>query len=83
MNSLTAPVPTDPKKLLPLLHQRLDDASAEEISAVHRFLLRLEAHRLADELGSGLQADWESGRITQDSIAAAVAEHRARHPYRR
>ncbi len=82
MSALNAPPPRSPEELRPLLHQKLDSASDEEVLAVHRLLLKMEARRLADELGAAMQEEWNSGRITEESIAEAILEHRRKHPYR-
>ena len=82
MSTLMAPPPTDPKELRPLVQRKLEAATNDDIAAVHRFLLGLEARRLADELGSEMQADWDAGRITKESIAEAILEHRRQRPYR-
>ena len=81
MSSLSAK-PKSPEELRPLLHQRLDVATDEEITAIHRMLMEMEARRLADELGDEMQKDWDSGRITEENIAEAILEHRRKHPYR-
>ena len=73
---------TDPKELRPLLRERIEHATDEELEAVRKALLALEARRLADELGREFEADWRSGKITEESIAQAIRDHRARHPYR-
>ncbi len=43
---------TDPKELRPLLHERIDKCNPEELEAVRKTLLMLEARRLADELAA-------------------------------
>ena len=73
---------TDPKELRPLLRERIEHATDEELEAVRKALLALEARRLADELGREFEGDWCSGKITEESIAQAIRDHRARHPYR-
>lgn len=70
-----------PEELRPLLHERIDQCSPEELDAVRKTLLMLEARRLADELGRDMAEDWRTGRITEEKIAEASREHRARHPY--
>jgi hypothetical protein len=81
MNSLTA-LPKSPQELRPLLHQRLDAASDEEIRAVHRMLMEMEARRLYNELGEEFAEDWKTGRLTKENIDEAIREHRHAHPYR-
>ena len=79
MNALTD---IDPKDLRPLLHAEIDKLKDEDLAAAHRALLEIEARRLADELGAALDEGWASGRITEESIAEAIREHRRKHPYR-
>ena len=81
MSSLTAK-PKSPEELRPLLHQRLDVATDEEITAVHRMLMEMEARRLYAELGDEFAEDWETGRLTKENIGEAILEHRQAHPYR-
>ena len=73
---------TDPKELRPLLHAEVDKLRDEDLLAARRALLEIEARRLADELGAALDEDWASGRITNESVAEAILEHRRKHPYR-
>ena len=73
---------TDPTELRPLLHERIDQCSPEELEAVRKTLLVLEARRLAAELGRELAEDRRTGRITEEKIAEAIREHREQHPYR-
>lgn len=75
-------LPIDPKELRPLLHRKLDAASDEEVAAVHRLLLEMEARRLADELGAEFDDDWATGKLTHENIEEALVEHRRKHPYR-
>lgn len=80
--STFAAMPVDPKDLRPLLHRRLDDATDEELTAVHRVLLEFEARRLADELGREMADEAAAGHMTDEGIAASILEHRQKHPYR-
>ena len=73
---------TDPKELRPLLHERIEHATDEELEAVRKALLLFEAKRVFDEVGREMDEDWRSGKITEEKIAEAIHEHRARHPYR-
>jgi hypothetical protein len=73
---------TNPEELRPLLHERIDQCNPEELEAVRKTLLMLEARRLADELGREMAEDWRTGKITEEKIAEAVCEHREGHPYR-
>ena len=79
MNALTD---IDPKDLRPLLHAEIDKLKDEDLAAAHRALLEIELRRLVDELGEAMDEGWASGRITKESIAEAIREHRRKHPYR-
>jgi hypothetical protein len=68
--------------LRPLLHRRLDEATAEELTAVHNVLLEMEARRLYETLGVEMDGDWAAGRLTKENIEEAIAAHRGKHPYR-
>ena len=79
MSKLTT---SDPNELRPLLHERIDQCSPEELVAVRKLLLELEARRLFDEVGRGFDEDWASGKLTKENIQEAIVEHRRKHPYR-
>ena len=72
----------DPKDLRPLLHEQIDRLTEEEMDAVRRALLKLEAKRRLDALRTEVEEDWQSGRITEAKIEQAIGDHRAQHPYR-
>jgi len=71
-----------PADLRPLLHAEIDRLPEESLSVLHRLLLEMEARRLADELDEAFDQARKEGRLTHESIDVAIAEHRARHPYR-
>ena len=79
MSTLANP---DPKELRPLLRERIEHASEEELEAVRKALLLCEAKRAFDEVGLEMDEDWQSGKITADKVAEAIREHRGKHPYR-
>ena len=74
----TAP---DPNQLRPLLHAEVDRLRDEHLSLAHRALLEIELHQLVGELDDAAQAASAAASLTLESIAAAVADHRALHPY--
>lgn len=82
VHSMSKLATTDPKELRPLLHERIDQCNPDELDAVRKTLLLLEAHQLADELGREMAEDRRTGRITEETIGAAIREHRQQHPYR-
>jgi molecular chaperone DnaK (HSP70) len=73
--------PTDPKELRPLVHADIDRIPDEHLAAVHRLLLESEIQRLVDELGQETEQAWRRGDVTEEKIAAAILEHRQKHPY--
>ena len=78
---MSAPPQIPPQELRPLLHQKIDSLADEDLADVHRRLLELEAQRLTAELGREFADDWATGRLSEESIASAIREHRAAHPY--
>ncbi len=82
MTSASPPSPSEASVLRPLILARIEQLPAEDLPLIDRTLLELETRRLSDELGAALAEDWRSGRITEESIAEAVREHRQKHPYR-
>ena len=81
MSTLSA-LPVDPKELRPLLHADVDRLPDVQLGLAHRMLLEIELQQLTDELDDSADDARAAGRLTQESIAAAVAAHRAAHPYR-
>lgn len=79
--SITLATSPDPGKLRPLLHAEVDRLSDEHLSLAHRALLEIELHQLTGELDDAADAANSKSKLTLDSIAAAVAEHRALRPY--
>jgi hypothetical protein len=80
MNVTLATSP-DPGKLRPLLHAEVDRLSDEHLGLAHRALLEIELHQLTGELDDAADAASSTSRLTIESIAAAVAEHRSLRPY--
>lgn len=78
---ITLATSPDPGKLRPLLHAELDRLSDEHLSLAHRALLEIELHQLTGELDDAADAASSASKLTLESIAAAMAEHRALRPY--
>ena len=77
-----SPAPADSAALRPLVHQRIDNLRDEDLAAVNRLLLELEARSLFEKSGQEAAVDWEAGRLTEAKVEAAIREHRRQHPYR-
>jgi hypothetical protein len=73
----------DPKDLRPLLHEEIDRLPDEELEKAHRALLEIELAHVVTEIDDAFDHARTEGKLTAESIAAAVAEHRKKHPYRR
>lgn len=72
----------DPAVLRSKLHEGIEQLQDEELGAVHKLLMELEARRLMDELGNAFDEDWKSGRLTKEKVQESVQEHRQQQPYR-
>ena len=68
-------VPTDPKELRPLLHERIDQWAAEDLVLLHRVMLELERDLRAAELNEEFDRDRESGRLAR--LPEIIREARA------
>ena len=80
---LNAQWPTDPHELRPLLHQELERLPDSALESVRVLLLEIELAEVTATLDDAADAARAAGHMTPESIAAAVAAHRAAHPYRR
>lgn len=77
--STTAAIPVE--KLRPLVHEKIDKLTAEELAAVHRQLELIELKREFDAIRGEIGEDWRAGRITKEKVEEAIREYRAAHPY--
>ena len=73
---------TDPKELRPLLHERIEHATDEDLLAMRNLLLEIEIRRVREQLGREVDGLCAAGELTPEKIEASIREHRARHPYR-
>lgn len=81
MSNAVTQVP-DAAELRPMLHAEVDRLRDEHLGLAHRALLEIELHQLAGELDDSADAAISASRLNLESIAAAVAAHRAEHPYK-
>ena len=80
MSALTTDA-SAPVELRPLLHAEVDRLSDAHLGLAHRLLLEIELHQLTGELDDAADAARGMSKLTLESIAGAVATHRARLPY--
>ncbi len=64
------------------LHERIDHCTEDELEAVRKALLKLEAERAFAEMSAEAEADHLAGKHDPALVEAAIREHRARHLYR-
>lgn len=80
--TMNAVLNLDPQMMRPLVHEKVDRLSDEELAEVHKQLVLLEARRELDRIGAEIKEEWDSGRITQEKIDETIRHYRATHPYR-
>jgi hypothetical protein len=73
---------TDPQKIRPLVHEKVDQLSDSELAEVHRQLVILEAKRELQRLRAEVGKEWDERGITDEKVAETIAQYRATHPYR-
>jgi len=75
-------IETSGDQLRQSLAERLRTLSDDQLQLINRVVLQLEAEQAAEAFMQGLSEDWRSGKLTEESIRQAIAEHRTSHPYR-
>ena len=78
---LATPPQTDAERRA-ALHADIESMNAEQLALFERVLLTIKAQDLADEIGAAFDEARRDGRMTDEKIREAIAEHRAKHPYR-
>jgi len=79
MKFMAQPMPIEPEKLKPVLHEKIERMDAEQLSLLNRVLLQVEAEELADRLNEAFDQDREQGRLRR--ISELVKQFRAEHRY--
>ncbi len=74
-------LPSDPTELRPLLHADIDRLPDVQLGLAHRLLMEIELEQLTAELDGAADKAREEGKLTPESISAAIAAHRAARPY--
>jgi len=74
--------PSDPQELRPLLHADIDRLPDEQLGLAHRLLMEIELEQLTAKLDDAADKAREDGKLTPESIRAAIAAHRVERPYR-
>ena len=76
---MSQPTPSEPEKLKPVLHEKIERMDAEHLSLLNRVLLQVEAEELADRLNDAFDQDRAQGRLRR--VAELVKQFRAGHRY--
>ncbi len=72
----------DPKNLRPLVHERIDQLTDEELETIRRKLLDLEIRHLRESVGRAVEEAYAAGKCEPADVEASIREQRARNPYR-
>lgn len=75
----SAPLPVDPEKLKPVLHDKIERMDGQHLALLSRVLLQLEAEEAAERLGNAFDTDHEQGLLRR--IPELVKQFRAEHRY--
>jgi hypothetical protein len=73
------PMPIEPEKLKPALHDKIERMDGLHLSLLNRVLLQMEAEDLAGRLSEGFDKDFEQGLLRR--IPELVKEFRDEHHY--
>jgi hypothetical protein len=71
--------PVPPEQLKPVLHEKIERMSGEQLSLLNRVLLQLEVEERADRLSEAFDQDHAAGRLRR--VTELVQEFRAKHRY--
>lgn len=75
--SPSSPVP--PEQLKPVLHEKIERMSGEQLSLLNRVMLQLEVEERADRLSEAFDKDQAAGQLRR--VTELVQEFRAKHRY--
>ena len=79
METVLQPVPVEPEKLKPVLHDKIERMDGQHLALLSRVLLQLEVEELADRLSDAFDKDREQDLLRR--IPALVKQFRAEHQY--
>ena len=75
MKNSRASAPVEPQKLKPVLHEKIERMSGEQLALLDRVLLQLEAEQAANRLGEAFDADHAQGKLRR--VVELVRQFRA------
>ena len=76
---MSQPMPIEPEKLKPVLHEKIERMNGEQLTLVSQVLLQVEAEELADRLNEAFDQVREQGKLRR--ISELVKQFRAEHRY--
>jgi hypothetical protein len=76
---MSQPMPIEPEKLKPVLHEKIERMNGEQLTLVSQVLLQVEAEELAGHLNEAFDQDREQGKLRR--ISELVKQFRAEHRY--
>ena len=76
---MSSPMPIEPEKLKPVLHEKIERMDAEHLSLLNRVLLQVEAEELADRLNDAFDKDREESKFRR--VSELIKQFRAGHRY--
>jgi hypothetical protein len=76
---MSQPMPIEPEKLKPVLHEKIERMNGEQLTLVSQVLLQVEAEEIADRLNEAFDQDREQGKLRR--ISELVKQFRAEHRY--
>jgi hypothetical protein len=79
MKPASPPVPVEPEKLKPVLHDKIERMDGQHLALLNRLLLQLEAEELAERLGEAFDKDHEQGLLRR--VPELVKQFRTGHRY--
>jgi hypothetical protein len=62
---------------------KLEAMNEQQLAHVYEWLLQLELEQAVRDLGEGIAADEDAGRLTPEAIESSIREYRRKHPYDR
>ena len=72
----------DPKDHRPLVHERIDQLTENELESIRQALLDLEIRHLRESVGRAVDEAYAEGKCEAAGVEESIREHRAAHPYR-
>lgn len=76
---MSQPMSTEPEKLRPVLHEKIERMDAAHLSLLNRVLLQIEAEELADRLNEAFDRDHQHGKLRR--VSELVKQFRVGHHY--